>query len=67
MVGSFIELYKSGESGQKSINNSPRTSMIKLEITGSGSLEVSAQLSEKSEKYILGAIKANDFSKVVLF
>lgn len=64
MIERYEKLFQSGDSGEKELLISPNVSMIKVEIKGSGSLDCKAMLDRNSDKQVIGAIKASDFSKV---
>lgn len=64
MVERYEKLFQSGETGEKKLLIPSNVSMIKVEIKGSGSLNCTAMLDRDSDKQVIGAIKANDFSKV---
>ena len=64
MIERYEKLFQSGDSGEKELLISPNVSMIKVAIKGRGSLYCKAKLNRNSDKKVIGAIKASDFSKV---
>ena len=66
MIERYEQIFSNTDNGEKGIVLNPNVSLIKVEVIGSGSISVTAMLDRDSNKNLLGAIKANDFSKVTV-
>ena len=64
MVRAYKELYKQGETGEKDLVIDTSVSMIRLEVTGGGTLTAKGLLDRNSTAYDLAGIKVSDYTKV---